>query len=164
MARRRRKTALLLGFHRILVPLGADPESDQAVDVACRLAAERGASITLLVVIEVPALLPLDAHMLEEEAEARRLLDRAIAIAESYGLSVAPRSVRARDAASAIVAEATIHHIEMLVVGTPRNVRAGRAVAMFGSTVEHVLRRAPCRVTVIGTTAESPATTRNAAA
>src|SRR5712691_11521864 len=102
---RQRAPAVERGYRRLLVPLLANPESERAVEVACRLAAERHASITVVTVIEVPPLLPLDAHMAEEEWEARRLHVRATAIADAYGVAVVSRTVRAREAGAAILEE-----------------------------------------------------------
>jgi nucleotide-binding universal stress UspA family protein len=153
-----------LGYRRLLVPLGENVESERAVDTACRLAAEHGASITAVVVVEVPPLLPLDAHMSEEEAEARRLLDRATALAELYGLKVSACVLRAREAAGAIVNRATAEGIELIVIGAPRKARAARGTAVFGSTVEHVLKKAPCRVMVIGAAPSAAARISSAAA
>ena len=93
------------GYHKLVVPMLANPESKRAVEVACRLAAERHAEITIVTVIEVPPLLPLDAHMHDEEAEARRLHNLAIEIGDMFGVAVHPIAVRARDAATAILEE-----------------------------------------------------------
>lgn len=115
------------------------------MDVACRLAADHGATIAAVSVIEVLPVLPLDAHMTSEEAVAHRLLNRAAAIADSYGVHVVPRVLRARDAAAAIVRQAEERQSEIILIGAPRRRRAP-----FGSTVKHVLKHAPCRVMVIG--------------
>src|SRR6266496_4616960 len=109
-----------LGYRRILVPISENVESEKAMDVACRLAAEHGASITMVAVVEVPPLLPLDAHMLDEEAHAHRVVERAAAIADSYGVGIAHRILRAREAARAIVGEAENGRVEILVIGAPR--------------------------------------------
>jgi nucleotide-binding universal stress UspA family protein len=156
---KRRRARVLDGYRRLLVPVADNRESEEAIDVAARLAAEHGSSISVVAVIEVPALLPVDAHMHEEEAQAHALLARAAAIAESYGVSVSLHTVRGRDAASAILAEVALRNIELIVIGAPRKLRSDRGVAMFGSTVEHVLRRAPCRVMIVG-----PGSPREAAA
>jgi len=42
--------ALALEYRNILVPMGRDPESEEAIDLACRLAAERRASVTAFTV------------------------------------------------------------------------------------------------------------------
>lgn len=140
-----------LGYRRILVPIGDNAESEKAMNVACRLAADRGASITAVRVVEVPPLLPLDAHMTDEEAEARRLLDRASAIADSYGVHHTSRMLRGREAAHAIIQQATTDHAEIIVIGSPRKPRASGGARIFGTTTEHVLKQAACRVMVIST-------------
>ena len=151
-----------LGHRRILVPIGDNVESEKAMDVACRLADEHGASITVIAVVEVPPSLPLDSHMREEEESAHRLLERASAIADSYGVSVAARMLRRRDAAGGIVDLAEVTRAEILVIGAPRRRKTGAAV--FGNTVEHVLKKAPCRVMVIGTGPSAARAAQNAAA
>jgi len=132
-----------VGYLRILVPVVDNPESAEAVDVACRLAAEKHGALTVLTIVEVPPQLPLDAHMLEEEADAHALLARAQAIGESYGVDVTPRILRARDAAEAIVAHAERTGAEIVVVGAVRQRRG------FRRTIRDVLKKAPCRVLVI---------------
>ncbi len=137
------------GWRRILVPVADNPESQRALDVACRLAAESRASIVLVAVIEIPALLPLDAHMVEEEDEARGMLSRADAIADSYGISASSRILRAREASTAIVDQATACKVQLLVIGAPHRRRATSNAPVFGATIQHVLKRAPCRVMII---------------
>ena len=132
------------------MPIAGNPESEKAMDVACRIAAARSGVITAVAVVEVPALLPLDAHMIdEEESRAHEILERAAAIADSYGVGISTRRVRAREAASGILDQAAISACEIIVLGAPRKRRTTHG-AIFGSTVEHVLKRAPCRVMLIG--------------
>jgi nucleotide-binding universal stress UspA family protein len=52
----------------------------------------------------------------------------------------------------------------MIVIGAARKERAPRSAAVFGSTVEHVLKKAPCRVMVIGAARQSARLVRRAAA
>ena len=133
-----------LAYRRIVVPLGGKGESQAPVALAAELASEQGASITAVVVIEVPAELPLDAHMLEEEAQARRLLEEARAIAGAYGVRVRARVVRARHSGEAIVAEVEALQADLVVLrATP-----GRRATLFGKTVNYVLTHASCRVLV----------------
>jgi nucleotide-binding universal stress UspA family protein len=147
------------GFRKLLVPVADNVESERAMDAACRLAADRGAAVAAVNVIEVPPVLPLDSHMTAEEAAAHRLLERAAAVADSYGVTVAPRILRGRSAADAIVAQAEQRHTELVVIGAPRKRRRA-----FGSTVEHVLKNAPCRVLVIAEPAPAASLAHNAAA
>ena len=138
-----------LGYRRILVPIAGNPESEKAMDVACRIAAARSTMVTVIAVVEIPAQLPLDAHMTDEESRAHQILERAASIADSYGVGVSKRHIRAREAASAIVNQAAVSACEIIVLGAPRRRRPTHD-SIFGDTVEHVLKRAPCRVMLIG--------------
>ncbi len=145
---------VLHGYGRILVPVVPGPESERAVEVACRLASERGGTVTIVTVIEIPPVLPLDAHMKEEEADARVLLDRAQAVADSYGVTAAPRLLRGREPGQAIVEETTRNGVEVVVLGAMRR-RVGTRI--FGDTVLDVLKGAACRVLVVGPNGRAPA-------
>ena len=96
--------ALALEYRRIVVPIVPGQPSDDALDVACSLAAERGARIVALTVLEVPLELPLDAPLPEEERIANDELDEAVAIGDTYGVRVMGRLVRGRSASVEIVA------------------------------------------------------------
>ncbi len=136
--------ALALEYRSILVPVVGGDESREAVEVAARLATERAGRIVLLRVIVVPLELPLDADLSEQVEDAYELLDRAHAIAEPYGVRAVERIVRSRQAGSAIVEEADRRGTEIIVLGA----RRGNYKTIFGSTVEYVLKNAPCRVMV----------------
>ncbi|HEY8647130.1 MAG TPA: universal stress protein [Gaiellaceae bacterium] len=136
--------ALALEYRAILVPIVAGDESREAVEVAARLATERAGRIVLLRVIVVPLELPLDADLAEQVEEAHHLLDEAYAIVEPYGVRAVERVVRARQAGRAIVEEADRRGTEVVVLGA----RRGNYKTIFGSTVEYVLKNAPCRVMV----------------
>jgi len=144
LLRRRKLASVFDGYRRLLVPVVDNAESEEAVDVAARLAAEHGSSITIVTVVEVPAGLPADAHMRAEEAHAHAVLTRAAAVADRYGVSVALRTVQARDAATAIVDEARARNTELIVIGAERTDRG------LGPTVQHILKKAPCRVMIVG--------------
>ena len=140
--------ALALEYRRILVPVVPGRPSDDALDVACRLAAERGARVIALSVVEAPWELVADQSQPEEELLSNRELDEAVAIGDSYGVRVTPRLVRGRSAAREIVAEAERRNVEIIVLGSPRKHLTDRRRGVFGTTVDRVLRNAPCRVMV----------------
>lgn len=88
-----------------------------AVEVALRLAAERRASIVLLLFTEIP----LDEEM-EIEIDGlgdaiSRLTDDACAHARRYGLSLHTTHVRTRDPAALILAQAERHHSQLILIG-----------------------------------------------
>ncbi len=132
-----------VAYRRIVVPL-VGGESETSVALAAELASEQGAAIIAVVVIELPAELPLEAHMLDEEAQARRLIEQARAIAGSYGVRVRGRVVRARRSGQAIVAEIEAQQADLVVLRTA----PGRRTRLFGNTAEYVLMHASCRVLV----------------
>jgi APA family basic amino acid/polyamine antiporter len=148
-----RAPALVLGpslevdYRTIIVPVVRTGESEEALVAAARLAAERGATVAVLHVVEVPLSLPLDARLHEEEDQAEALLDDAQALVESYGVRAVTRLLRARRAGPAIVEEARRRHAELVVLGAPRRAISGRR-RLFGKTVDYVLREAPCRVLI----------------
>ena len=140
--------ALALEYRRLLVPVLEGQASDEALDIAAGLAAERGAQITAVYVVEVPLDQALSADLPDEEAVANHELDEARAIGESYGVTVIPRLVRARSAGAAIVREAERRASEIIVIGAPRKDLSRSKRAIFGRTVDYVLKNAPCRVLV----------------
>jgi nucleotide-binding universal stress UspA family protein len=100
-------------------------------------------------VIEVPLELPLDADLPEDVANANAQLDEARAIGESYGVPVTTRIIRARNIGRAIVDEAVRRGAQIIVMGGPRRVRLQRGRrAIFGDTVDFVLKHSPVRVMV----------------
>ncbi|MEJ7568593.1 MAG: universal stress protein [Gaiellaceae bacterium] len=144
--------ALALEYRRLLVPILPGQVSDDALDVAASLAAERGAQIAAITVLEVPLDQPLDVSLGAEELLANRELDEARAIGDSYGVTVIPRLVRGRSAGEAIVEEASRRSTELIVIGALRKEVGRRKRAVFGATVDYVLKNAPCRVMVTATT------------
>src|SRR4249919_1425756 len=106
--------------------------------MAAEVADDRG-TITAVVVIEMPAQLPLDAHMLEEEAAGKRALEDARAIGSLRGVNVRTRMLRARLAGEAIVAEAKATQADLVVLRAPRK-QGGSGRKVFGNTVDFVLK------------------------
>lgn len=153
-ASHRARAGAAVAYRRILVPVLDREISEHAVALACRLAAERRNTVTALYVVEVPVELPLDAHMLAEEAQAKDVLAEAAAIGDLYGVSVSGKVVRGRSAGEAIAAGAAAAGTEIIVLSAPRK-RAGLTRKVFGTTVDAVLRHAPCRVMVAAAAARA---------
>jgi len=140
--------ALALEYRNVLVPVIPGQPSDAAMDLACRLAAERRARIVALNVLEVPLDRALTDRFAELETTANAELDEAAAIGGSYGIRVLTRLERAHAAGPAIVAEADARHSEIIVLGSPRRNLTAAQSAVFGKTVDYVLKNASCRVLV----------------
>jgi basic amino acid/polyamine antiporter, APA family len=137
--------ALELNYRTIVVPVVRSFESEEALVAAARLAAERRATIAVVHVLEVPLDRPLDVITPAEEDEADDLLDQARGLVERYGVRTVARLVRARRAGPAIVEDAAHRNAELIVMGSARR-PSRRRTAIFGPTVDYVLKASPCRV------------------
>ena len=89
--RRARRVARWTGSiaYRIFVgPLLEREVTEHALDLACRLAADRGARVVLVGPLVVERELPIDAHMDGALTSLKERLDCAAAVAGSYGVGV----------------------------------------------------------------------------
>jgi nucleotide-binding universal stress UspA family protein len=148
-AKRLARRTVAVRYRTIVVPLLGRRETEHALDLACRLAADRGARVLLVAPLVVPQELPLDAHFRSETRDLRAALEEAAAIAESYGVAAHRRIVRTRAGAlGREVAEvASDHRAELVVLGAPVESRLGFRRA-FPADVVSILRDAPCRVMI----------------
>jgi nucleotide-binding universal stress UspA family protein len=148
-ARRLARRTAAIRYRSIVVPLLGRRETEHALDLACRLAADSRAHVVLVAPLVVPQELPLDAYFDREAAELRNALAHAAAIAESYGVTAHRSVVRTRDRAlGAELAEvAADHRAELIVLGAPVESRLGFRRA-FPLEVLSILRDAPCRVMI----------------
>jgi nucleotide-binding universal stress UspA family protein len=143
-----RRTAAVR-YRHIVVPLLGRAETEHALDLACRLAADRGARVVLVAPLVVDQELPLDAHFGRELDELKEQLGHAAAIAESYGVAVRRQIVRTRERALGVeLAEvADDHRAELMVVGAPVESRRGFH-RPFPGEILSILRESPCRVMI----------------
>jgi basic amino acid/polyamine antiporter, APA family len=139
--------SLTIDYRSIVVPVVRSNESEEALVAAARLASERGATIAVVHVIEVPMALPLEADLPDAEAAADELLDDAVSLVEAYGVRAFARLARGRTAGAEIVREAEQRGAELIALGARRR-HARRGTPIFGRTTDHVVRAAPCRVLV----------------
>lgn len=148
--RLRRTTRRLIGLQRMVVVPLLDPEHTRhALDLACRLAADRGARVLLLAPLYVDWELPVDAHFKREEAQLLTELARERAIAESYGVGTRTQIVRTRPGELGHgVAEAAVEvQASLIVVGAAVDSQRGFR-RPFSRDVWSVLNDAPCPVLI----------------
>jgi nucleotide-binding universal stress UspA family protein len=123
-------------LHSILIPVSADtPQIPwEMVDVASRLAAERGAVIDLLAFSQVPLSEELDVEMPGLEARLRRLLARTQGLAAGYGVRVRCTHLRTRDPAAAILRQADRDGSQLILLGATDGAGGGyRRLARDGT-------------------------------
>ena len=80
LSRRARRLARWTGsiaYRSIVVPLLDLEETEHALALACRLAADRGARVVVVAPLVVERELPLDAHFERERAELEARLETA---------------------------------------------------------------------------------------
>ena len=149
-----RQDNMTTDIHRILVPTDLTASSDHAIDYACRLAGQLGASIHLVHVLDRPFPPQLGwAPAIEAAAMRERLREEeraaVAALASRLQRCEVPVSseVRGGIAADAIVQAAIDHQADLIVMAT--HARTGLSHAVLGSVTEHVIRRATCPVLAV---------------
>ena len=148
-ARRFARWSGSIAYRSIVVPLLDREETEHALDLACRLAADRGARIVLVAPLVVERELPLDAHMDGPISRLKARLESAAVVASSYGVTVRSEIVRTRPGSlgEEVARVAAERRAELVVVGAPVESRRGFRRA-FPREVLLLVRAAPCRVLV----------------
>jgi nucleotide-binding universal stress UspA family protein len=154
-----------IAYRSIVVPLLDREETEHAVDLACRLAADRGARVVLVGLLVVERELPLNAHLDGRLAGLKQRLESAAALATSYEVGVRREIVRTRPGCLGedVARVASERRAELVVVGAPVESRRGFRRA-FPREILLLVREAPCRVMiatgpVVGTRRAAAATT-----
>ncbi|HEX5062197.1 MAG TPA: universal stress protein [Kofleriaceae bacterium] len=137
----------------ILVPTDLSEGAEEALDYACELARQFGATVHLLHVIGIPTLgVPelgvaltstvIDSMVRENQEALERLVDRKRTMA-TFGAPLL-RTGDARDLINQTAKELTA---DLIVMGT--HGRRGVSRALLGSVTETVVRTAPCPVLTV---------------
>ena len=133
-------------IRKILVPISRPAHYD-TMQMAAKLAKLHGAKPTALHVIEIPPSLPLDTFFPEKLALADSVMEQAQAIGREYEIPVQTQIQQARDAGETIVELAREGKSDLIILSDhPRPLSTAPGRSTFGTTVEHVLKNAPCRV------------------
>jgi APA family basic amino acid/polyamine antiporter len=133
-------------YESVLVAFENDHYAREAVATAAKLAARGRRGIHVLVTITVPANLPIDAQLPEQEAAARQTIDSA-RVFGGRRVTGHWEKVRSGEAGRRIVDEAESIRARAIVMSLSRNGR-GQGGSVLGRTHEYVLSRRPCRVIV----------------
>ncbi|MBB5444960.1 MULTISPECIES: universal stress protein [unclassified Paraburkholderia] len=144
-------------FHRLLVALDGSDTASRAFDAALTLAAESGAELQPLYVIDVPVIAydapGFDPCVIQDAFidEGKRIAADAQSRMTARGIKGTARSVEAaitgEDVAHRIVEAALEWHADAIVMGT--HGRRGVQRLMLGSVAERVLRSASCPVLMV---------------
>jgi nucleotide-binding universal stress UspA family protein len=127
----------------VLVGLKTKENLAECVDFACQLA-DRGASLYLVHVIEIPEPAPLDAETPDLDCAARKILRAGVRRATRNSRKVTTLAPRGRTAGEVLLVELEQRRIELGVFGYGRRPDSGQVSP--GATLRHLARHAPCRL------------------
>jgi nucleotide-binding universal stress UspA family protein len=116
--------------------------------MACDLAADRGARLTAIAVIEVPTEVPLERPDPDVEEAAREVVRTAQSLAAAHDIDAVGTVLHARHAGEAIVDELRARQSEVVIMADIHG-PSGR----LSPTTRYVLKHAPCRVMLVRGTA-----------
>ena len=125
--------------------------SESALATALKLARHRGSTLRVLVTLEVPRQVAINAHLDREEAVAGQMVEAARQWARHARVSGKVVKVRPGEAGRRIVEEAHEAHADAIVMPMPRSTPPGKQLSR---ALEVVLRERPCRVVIDSERAE----------
>jgi APA family basic amino acid/polyamine antiporter len=127
-------------YDSVVVAFDEGDYRPEVMATAARLAARRRRGIHVLVTIAVPASVPIDAALPEQEAAAQSIIEEA-KVQAGRRVSGHWDKVRAGQTGRRIVDEALAVHAAAIVMPMTRG-------GSFGRALETVLRERPCRVII----------------
>jgi nucleotide-binding universal stress UspA family protein len=135
---------------RILIPVANPLTAEELVRVGAALLDRKNGSLTVLGIVEVPEGTPLSEGATKAR-QARRLLQRVLDFApEGVAIHTAVRI--GRRAAEGVIEAATELDAQLIVFGwggKPSMPRPGAEPPVFSSTIDEVVRDAPCDIAVV---------------
>lgn len=143
-------------FSNILVPIKGTAADDVAIQLACQLAKASKARVTAIHVIEIQRHLPLDVENEGQLRAAEAVLERAEQIAKPFRSMFVTELLQARTAGVALVDEARLRGVDLIVLGIPYQKVVGGAFEL-GTTPHYILEHATCPVWVCRQAAQANA-------
>jgi len=128
---------------QLLVGLKSKEHAAEVVELACQLA-DRGASIYLVHVVELPKEWAPDAPAPDLERAARRVLRAGVAAAARSSRKVITLAPRGRSAGEVLLEELRSRNTELGLFVCGRDPASGEVLS--GSTLSHLARHARCRL------------------
>ena len=139
-------------YRSVLVGFEDDEEfSPEMVATAVKLASKRRRGIHVHSMLTVPTNLPLNAEMVEPEAEAQRKIEEAKLIGGQRVTGHVAR-VRPGQAGYSVADEAKMIDAAAIVIG----LRSRNGVPLYDKTLQTVLGERPCRVIVVSDPPDKP--------
>jgi nucleotide-binding universal stress UspA family protein len=137
----------------ILVPTIGSEYSKNAVELASTIAAETGALVTLIHVVNLPQVeyVLYDQRTLDPVLDiAHQIVEYQAEIAESFGAKVQFRILQGNSPEREILKFAQEEQVDLIVLGSHIRMITGRV--FFGHRVDAILSKANCPVGILSTT------------
>ncbi|MCU4743508.1 amino acid permease [Natronoglomus mannanivorans] len=144
--------------YRVIVPV-SNPETERPLlryAAASAASHERDSELVAINVIEVPPQTsPAQIEFEEERVENQRtLLENARDVAEDLDIAIRTRAIVGRNAGETLLSVIGEENADHMLLGWAGERR--RRDVLFGSTIDPVLERAPCEVTLVKDPSETP--------
>ncbi len=133
---------------KVMVAINNAGSVESLVTLACQLMLGMDADLTVLHVVEVPMVTPIDAKEESIDQRGKELLAQAQRVAAAFKRPPATELVRAREVGEAIVGVARDRGADILVMGHHRPHHHSLGETLMGGTVQYVAHHSPCRVIV----------------
>ena len=144
-------------IRKILVPVEMMGATAPDADYAIKVAAQLGADLILVAVIDTPAAASMIAyHQIEHTKsdafheilvkEAKATLQKIVDRAEAAGVKAWGHATVSEEVEEQILKEAIIQRVDLILVRS--HGRSGISRALLGSTAGEILKAAPCPVLV----------------
>jgi basic amino acid/polyamine antiporter, APA family len=140
-------------YESVLAVFENDTFEPHVLRTAIQMAARDRGSIRVLVLIEVPASIPIDAALPAQERAAETIIESA-KIRGRRRVIGHWEKVRVGQAGRRVVEEARALKAAAIIMGMPAR---ARGPSLFGHTLETVLRERPCRVLIVSAPDAVPA-------
>lgn len=137
-----------MGKPKVMVAVSDAASVESLVTLACQLSQSMDAELTVLHVVEVPLLTPLEVADETIDHAGKELLTQAQLVAERYSEPISTELLRAREVGEAIVGVAKEQGVELLVMGHHKPHSHPISETIWTGTVRYVTHHAPCRVIV----------------
>jgi APA family basic amino acid/polyamine antiporter len=133
-------------YQSVLVAFDDDePFSEETMATAVKLASKRRRAVHIAAIMNVPANLPLDAPLREQEAEAQSKIEQAKLVGGGLRVDGHVHPVRPNQGGRSIADEAREIKASAIVIG----LRYRNGQPLYGKTIQTVLADRPCRVIVV---------------
>jgi len=132
-------------YHHVLTVYDGTPESENLLDMVCRIVRPHRARLTILLVKLVPLTKPLPGYEPGAEPEMAALVGQAEQFADKRGVKAASAVRYARALGAAVVSEARTRGVDLVALLAP-DMEALQSESGSAADIDFVLSKSTCAV------------------